>query len=244
VLEGQRGELTQGEITDRAIGSIMKAPLRAAAGPLAQFGYTAATGKDLSGRQVAAKANPDESQYGKNLTAALLGVNSAVKAAEPWVAKQFGFSPSPQKDQPLDQRLLGILGPAAPRQAPSPSAKALGDVYELKRQFLAREGRPSEPSQPSQIGRMRDAAIAGDQDAFSEAKQDYLSKAAVGRRPEQVIAGLRESIQRMDPLVGMNKHDRALFVQGLNEKQRAKLDLARQHVKEVQSNFVRMWKGQ
>src|SRR5678815_4932116 len=81
LLEGRRAGARPGEILDRGVRDVVQSALHPAEGPFVQFAHTAVTGENMIGMHIAERARNRESQFAKNLQAALLNANPIVATA-------------------------------------------------------------------------------------------------------------------------------------------------------------------
>ncbi len=106
VIEGSRSDKTKGQIVDKSTDQIVHSLIHPAAGPPVQSAYTGFTGKNISGYQIARKAEPGESQHVENLKSAAWNVN-------PVVGSLSGHNrPAAQAEKATTmERLMDLLGP-------------------------------------------------------------------------------------------------------------------------------------
>lgn len=120
LLEGERRGERPAAIIDRAKWDAVEAALHPMLGPPGAFAYTAATGKNTLGMQIANKPEPGGSQSWENLKAAL-------KTANPVVGSLTGAD-RPGEEQPLTDRAAQLLGPY--NWMRSRSNPAVSDFYD------------------------------------------------------------------------------------------------------------------
>lgn len=115
LLEGKRAGAPEGAILDKAQEQALGALVHPALGPGAQFGWTAATGKNLYGMKTAPEAKPGESQAWQNLVTALKQVNpvySTLTSAE-----------QPRKPLTAEEKGMKFLGPYGLHYRSTPPGK-------------------------------------------------------------------------------------------------------------------------
>lgn len=116
-----------------------------------------------------------------------------------------------------------------------PRENALNEVYDLRDRFLKKGGQDV-PSGDANFKNMRQAAAQNDAERFAEARALYL-KSGKG------YSNFESSLKRLDPVAGaLNSADEAKFVnEFLTPVQRQRLDVARQHARNLEVWMRRMW---
>jgi len=84
LMQGAREERTGGEIADKAVNDAITAAIHPALGPGPSFAYTAATGKDTMGRQLATPPAPGWPHSLQNLEAAVKNMNPSLASLLSW----------------------------------------------------------------------------------------------------------------------------------------------------------------
>jgi hypothetical protein len=240
--EARREGMTHEESIDRAVASAARSAVHPFAGPAAETIDTAATGKDNLGRQVAPKAGENETQTVQNLKSALLRAHPLTRAFEPEIRKVLSENPVPERKS-VGERAMDIAGPFGLKTGKGEEATNVGRVIQLRRQFLRSEGKPDESAgHESAIAGLRQAALAGDQDAFDQAKAKYLADSArQGRSDKAMYRALAESMKHLDPVAGLSKAEKGRFWDGLNEEQRRRVLKASEQADRLKAQIVSMW---
>ncbi len=111
--EGLRAGRGSGHNFDRAVDDFVSSWSHLGMGPAPQMAYTAATGKTLSGVQIANKTKGKDSQAWENFKAALGNSNAIIAAAT-------GYNNPKGRRGTVNQRFGPLLGPGAVRGAARP----------------------------------------------------------------------------------------------------------------------------
>jgi hypothetical protein len=115
VAEGIRRNESTSQIVNRGTRQVIQSGAHPAVGPVLHLGWTVATGKDTTGRRIA--ANPpgnDDIDIVQNIIAAAMHANPVISSVEPEIRNVFGMAKSPHHDT-LSERLWRNLGPYAPK---------------------------------------------------------------------------------------------------------------------------------
>ena len=116
-----------------------------------------------------------------------------------------------------------------------PARNALFDVYSLKDLYLKKQGREPFKGGVSPHTHMRQAAIAGDYEAFKKARGEYL---ADGHGYESYQSFLRT----LQPLHGLSIEDQKRFEENfLADDQRQKLRVARDYAGRMEVTLWKWW---
>jgi hypothetical protein len=120
-----------------------------------------------------------------------------------------------------------------------PRANALGEMYDLRRRFLARKGATGGGVYPiSEYKQARDAAIAEDYEAFAEWHKSFIEK-----HKGKSYRKFKAFIGRLDPIASrLNDQEEAEFANRfLSADQRGKLQVARDYSQELRVILMIWW---
>jgi hypothetical protein len=157
--------------------------------------------------------------------AGVLGVRDPYRAAKGLVPKD---GTRPRRN--YRDALMGI-GTVDPRR------ELMTEIYGLRERFLASKGQPRvNVLRISDFANMREAAYAGDYEAFKEARDKY-------RRNGRTLDHFMDSLTFLDPVSArLNDEDEKEFEQQfLNGPQRERLKVARDYANELRGTMLAWW---
>jgi hypothetical protein len=126
----------------------------------------------------------------------------------------------------------------------NPDEAALSDTYDLRNKFLKKQGRKVEKAFSSNevFMNMKQAAVAGDYDAFEKAKAAYMEGAFEQEDKDKREKSFKDSLKRLDPIgPSMNKDDEKAFAEFQTFDQSVKVAQAMAYVQWLQNEMQAMW---